>query len=316
MVIGMDTTAPKIKHLLSVESLDKASVNYLLDKTDYFLAEFLNNNATLDTLRGIIVANLFFEPSTRTRISFEIAAKRLGAIILNPHMETSALKKGESLIDTIHTFEEMGTEMFIVRHADNNTAHFIASELRHDACVINGGDGYNQHPTQALIDLYTIRQHKPDFKDLIVTVVGDIAHSRVARSLIEALKLMGTETIRLVAPKELVPNDSDRIGVEVCSTLDEGLVDADVIMALRIQKERMEESDIPDTKKFFNRYGLTTKNLRLAKNDAIVMHPGPLNRGVEIESAVADGPQSVILEQVRYGAAVRMAVMDTLFKSK
>ena len=224
-----------------METLSKENIYFFFERTDYFLKEGLQDHNTFDTLQGRIVTNLFFEPSTRTRASFEIAAKRLGAIILNPQMETSATAKGESLLDTIHTYEAMGTDIFVVRHSDNNTAQFIAAELISQANIINGGDGNNQHPTQALLDLYTIHKHKPDFPNLSVAIIGDILHSRVARSLIDGLKIMGAEDIRLIAPKELLPTNVSHLGVKLFSDLQSGLAEADVIMTLRIQKERMEK---------------------------------------------------------------------------
>ena len=227
-------------------------------------------------------------------------------------MKTSSTVKGESLLDTIHNFEALGTDIFVIRHADNNTAHFVSSELLSTASVINAGDGDNQHPTQGLLDLLTIHQYKPDFTELSLAIVGDIAHSRVARSLIAGLQIMGTTDIRLIAPESLVPDDAAQLGVRISHSLKDGLRDTDVVMALRIQKERMQEAFIPNPDKFFNEFGLTEKTIRYAKPDAIVMHPGPMNRGVEIESSVADGKQSVILQQVRNGIAMRMAIFDSL----
>ena len=296
-----------------MESLDRDTVIKLIKKADSMRLDNDKKSAIIPFLEGKIVANLFFEPSTRTRNSFEIAAKRFNAIVLSPNMSSSSTTKGESLIDTVHTFEALGTSLFIIRHSDNNTAQFIASELTGNASVINAGDGTNQHPTQTLADLMTIRQHKSEFESLIVTIVGDIMHSRVARSAIIGLKIMGVNTIRLIAPDELIPRDVDHLAVDVYDNFDQGLKDADVVMTLRMQTERFPSSDIPDLDKFSLNFCLTEERLANAKPDAIVMHPGPINRGVEIASKVADGPQSVILQQVSNGVAVRMAVIDSLF---
>lgn len=307
---------PFMRHLLGMETLDRSTIEFLFERANFFLNSCLREQGMLDILKGKIVANLFFEPSTRTRVSFEIAAKRLGAITLNPHMASSATVKGESLLDTIHVFEKMGTEIFVIRHSDNNTAQFIASELSGNACIINGGDGDNQHPSQALLDLFTIQRYKPDFANLAVAIVGDVMHSRVARSLIEGLKIMGTTKIHLIAPQALIPPNHAELGVSIFNSMVEGLAGCDVVMALRIQKERIEAAALPNPEKFHNEYGLTTERLAFANPDAIVMHPGPMNRGIEIDSDVADGPQSVIAEQVINGVAMRMAIMDTLIQNK
>lgn len=310
------TKIPHLFHLLDMETLDATIIQYLFSRADYYLTESLQPDAVFDLLKGKIVTSLFFEPSTRTRISFEIAAKQLGAICLSPHMATSATVKGESLLDTVHTYEAMGTDIFIVRHADNNTAQFIASELFSNASIINGGDGNNQHPSQALLDLYTIQKHKPLFTELKVAIIGDIMHSRVARSLIMGLKIMGTESIHLIAPPTLISEDYETLGVKVFEDIEKGLEDVDVIVTLRIQKERMEAAALPDPDKFHKEYGLTKARLNYAKPNAIVMHPGPVIRGIEIDSDVADGPQSVILEQVTNGVSMRMAIMDTVIHAK
>lgn len=305
------SSEPLLKHLTSVTSLSEDIVRALFKRADYFKTT-MEKDATTTRLQGKIVANLFFEPSTRTLNSFEIAAQRLGALILSPNLQFSSTVKGESLIDTIHTFEALGTSIFVIRHTNNNTAEFVASELLTSAHVINGGDGTNEHPTQALLDLYTIHQHKK-FKGLSVAIIGDIAHSRVARSLIIGLRVMGCTDIRIIAPKVLVPDDADDLEIQVADSFQDGLADVDVVCALRIQKERIEEAKIPDASKFFDKYGLTQQRLELAKPDAIVMHPAPINRGIEIESSVADGPQSVILDQMSNGVAMRMAIMDAMY---
>lgn len=303
---------PVLQHLIDMESLDLKTIHYLFNRAEKFLTGCLAKNCLLKSLSGKIITNLFFEPSTRSRNSFIVAAERLGAIVLNPSMDALATVKGESLIDTIHTFESIGTSLFVIRHSHNNTASFVATELLTDAAVINAGDGDNQHPSQALLDLFTIQRHKPNFQQLKVAIIGDILHSRVARSLIRGLNIMGTASIRLIAPETLVPNDIGQLHVEVFPNLEKGLEDVDVVVTLRIQKERMQEALIPAPDKFYQEFGLTPASLAYAKPDAIVMHPGPINRNVEIASSVADGPQSVILEQVRNGVAMRMAIMDCL----
>lgn len=300
------------RHLVDMASLNQQTIQDLFELTQTFLDQCLNKGCTLKNLSNKMVLNLFFESSTRTRNSFSIAAQRLGAIVLNPDMTQSATIKGESLLDTVHTFEAMGVDLFIIRHSNNNTASFVANELKSSASIINGGDGINQHPTQCLLDLFTISRHKPSFKDISVAIIGDVLHSRVARSLVEGLHIMGTSDIRIIAPEALAPTTDDMPNIPVYHSLEEGLQQADVIVALRIQKERMQHALLPDPGKFYRAFGLTTKALEYAKKDAIVMHPGPMNRGVEIDSKVADGPQSVILEQVRNGIAMRMAIMDAL----
>ncbi len=303
---------PLMRHLLTMESLDQNIIGQLLDKADLMLRECVDKGRTVPTLAGKIVANLFFEPSTRTLNSFEIAAKRLGAICISPDISKSATVKGESLIDTIHTFEAMGTDYITIRHSDNNTAQFVASELKGATSIINAGDGVNQHPTQGLLDLLTIRQNKNDFTQLSVAIIGDIAHSRVARSLIAGLRIMNTPDIRIIAPAAFMPADSDELGVTTYTDIEKGLRDVDVVVTLRIQKERIDASDIPDNEKYFKSFGITNERVALAKPDAIVMHPGPMNRGIEIESSVADGIQSRILQQVRNGVAIRMAIMESM----
>ncbi len=302
-----------IQHLISIEPLDKEIIEAIFERTRFFLELCLNKRTTLKNLTGKVVANLFFESSTRTRNSFTLAAERLGAIVLNPNMTQLSTTKGESLLDTIHTLEAMGTDLFIIRHSDSHSANFIATELKSDAVVINAGDGNNEHPTQCLADLFTINHYKRRFKDIKVAIIGDILHSRVARSLIEGLHIMGTTSINLIAPPTLLPaTTTDQYKATTYNTLEEGLANVDVIVALRIQKERIPSSAMPDFDKFYREFGLTPATLAFAKPNAIVMHPGPLNRGIEIDSCVADGPQSVILKQVHHGLAVRMALMDML----
>ncbi len=303
---------PELSHLLTMKSLDAAKITYLIDRAEYFLKNVIAKNAVLDTLRGKVIANLFFEPSTRTRNSFEIAEKRLGAIILSPSMSESSTTKGELLVDTLHNLTAMGTSLFVIRHPDNNLAEFLATELRSSAAIVNAGDGSNEHPTQTLLDLMTIRQHFKDFSKLTVAIVGDVKHSRVARSLISGLNTMGVQQIRLITPKNLAIDNPEALNATVFHDVEAGLKEVDIVYALRTQKERMAATLHPNDDQFFKSFGITEDRLMLAKPSAIVMHPGPMNRGVEIASNVADGPQSVILQQTRNSVAVRMAVIETL----
>jgi aspartate carbamoyltransferase catalytic subunit len=261
-------------------------------------------------LRGKSIFNLFFEPSTRTRTTFEIAAKRLSADVVNLNIATSSQTKGETLLDTVANLSAMHADMFIVRHAQSGAAHLIARHVGEEVHVINAGDGRHAHPTQALLDMFTIREYKGAFTDLRVAIVGDILHSRVARSEIHALTTLGVPEVRVIGPRTLLPTQVGQLGVHVYHDMEEGLRDVDVVIMLRLQSERMNGALLPSAEEFFKYYGLTPEKLAHAKPDAIVMHPGPMNRGVEIESSVADGRQSVILPQVTFGIAVRMAVMS------
>ncbi len=308
----MNTTKPKIHRLIKIENLDRSGIEYLLDKAEYFSRADYSSLMQAQSLAGKIVTTLFFEPSTRTRNSFIIAAQKLGAIVISPEISNSSVQKGESLIDTVRSFEAMGTSIFIIRHRENHSVEFITSKLLEKTAIINAGDGSHSHPTQALLDLLTIRQHKKNFENLSVAIIGDIAHSRVANSCIRGLLMMGVKDIRLIAPSTFLPEKIEDSAIKTFQNLKEGLKDADVIMALRIQSERIEQTEFPDLHRFAEEYGLTSENIKTAKPDAIIMHPGPINRGVEIDSAVADGPQSVILEQVRNGVAIRMAILDTM----
>jgi aspartate carbamoyltransferase catalytic subunit len=258
------------------------------------------------------VINLFYEASTRTRTSFEIAAKRLSADVINLNIAASSSSKGETLLDTVDNLSAMHADMFVVRHSSSGAAHLIASHVAPHVHVINAGDGRHAHPTQGLLDIYTIRHYKKDFGGLSVAIVGDVLHSRVARSLIHALTTLGAPDVRVIGPRTLLPTGVEQLGVSVHHDMREGLAGCDVVMMLRLQNERMKGPLLPSAQEFFKSYGLTPAKLALAKPDAIVMHPGPLNRGVEIDSAVADGPHSVILPQVTFGIAVRMAVMSIL----
>lgn len=299
-------------HLLSIEGLPKAVLTQILDTAGTFLSVNERDVKKVPLLRGKSVFNLFFENSTRTRTTFEIAAKRLSADVINLDIARSSTAKGESLLDTIANLSAMHADMFVVRHSESGAPHLIAQHCAPHVHVVNAGDGRHAHPTQGLLDMYTIRHFKGDFTQLSVAIVGDIVNSRVARSDIHALTTLGVPEIRAVGPKTLVPADLSGMGVHVCHDMVEGIRGADVIIMLRLQNERMNGAVLPSAGEYFKRFGLTAEKLALAKPDAIVMHPGPINRGVEIDSTVADGRASVILPQVTFGIAVRMAVMSTI----
>jgi len=299
-------------HLLSIEGLPRAVIEQILDTAGSFLSVNDREVKKVPLLRGKSVFNLFFENSTRTRTTFEIAAKRLSADVINLDIARSSTAKGETLLDTVANLSAMHADMFVVRHSESGAPHLIAQHCAPHVHVVNAGDGRHAHPTQGLLDMYTIRHFKKDFRNLTVAIVGDIVHSRVARSDIHALNILGVPEIRAVGPKTLVPGDLRDMGVRVCHDMAEGVKDADVIIMLRLQNERMNGGMLPSSGEFFKHFGLTPEKLALAKPDAIVMHPGPINRGVEIASEVADGRSSVILPQVTFGIAVRMAVMAIL----
>jgi aspartate carbamoyltransferase catalytic subunit len=306
----------KLQHLLSTEGLPLPVITQILDTAESFLEVSDRDVKKVPLLRGKSVFNLFFENSTRTRTTFEIAAKRLSADVINLDVSRSSTAKGETLLDTIDNLCSMHADMFVVRHATSGAPFLIAEHLkrigRDDIHVVNAGDGRHAHPTQGLLDMYTIRHYKKDFSNLTVAIVGDILHSRVARSDLHALRTLGCGEIRAIAPKTLLPGYLENLGVKVFHDMNEGLKDCDVVIMLRLQNERMNGALLPSAGEYFKRYGLTPEKLALAKPDAIVMHPGPMNRGVEIDSSVADGPQAVILNQVTFGIAVRMAVMGIL----
>ena len=302
----------RLRHFLTTEGLSRQTLTEILDHAENFASVINKPVKKAPLLRGKTIANLFFEASTRTRTTFELAAKRLSADVININIQTSATKKGESLLDMLRNLEAMHCDMFIVRHMQSGAAHFIAEHVAPHISVINAGDGSHAHPTQAMLDMFTIRRHKPDFTALRVAIIGDIMHSRVARSQIHALNILGVPDVRVIGPHTLIPPQVEHLGVHVFHQMEQGLRDVDVVIALRLQRERMEGALLPSEDEYFNCYGLTPEKLALARNDAIVMHPGPINRGVEIESTVADGPQSVILEQVTNGLAVRMAVMSLI----
>jgi len=306
----------RLRHFLTIEGLNAPLIHALMDKAQDFLDISAHPNKKSTLLHGKTVTNLFFEPSTRTRTTFELAAKRLSADVMNINIATSSTTKGESLLDTLRNLEAMHTDIFVVRHDQSGAAHFIAQHVAPNVAVINAGDGRHAHPTQAILDMLTIRQHKPQFNDLCVAIVGDILHSRVARSQLQALHLLGVGEIRVIAPKTLLPRSIEQYGVHVFHDLSEGLCDVDVIMMLRLQKERMLSALLPNEQEYYHCYGLTEERLSRAKPDAIVLHPGPINRQVEIASSVADGPQSVILQQVSNGIAVRMAVMAMIMENR
>ncbi|MBE0436028.1 MAG: aspartate carbamoyltransferase catalytic subunit [Methylomicrobium sp.] len=306
----------KLKHFLTIDGLDKALLTEILDTAESFAEMSGHHVKKVPLLRGKTIVNLFFENSTRTRTTFELAAKRLSADVISMNIATSATSKGESLLDTIRNLEAMFVDMFVVRHGTSGAAHFIAEHTAPHISVINAGDGRHSHPTQAMLDMFTIRQFKPDFSALRVAIIGDILHSRVARSQILALNTLGAAEVRVIAPKTLLPAHVETLGVTVCHNLTEGLEDIDVIIMLRLQKERMTSALLPSESEYFKCFGLTPEKLEIAKPDAIVMHPGPINRGVEIDTRVADGPQSVILRQVSNGIAIRMAVMSMAMQTQ
>jgi len=299
----------QLHHLLTLEGLPAEILWQILDTAKTFVGTRVKK---VPLLRGKSVFNVFFEPSTRTRTTFEIAAKRLSADVINLNVTVSSQSKGESLLDTVDNLSAMHADMFVVRHAQSGAAHLIARHAGPHQHVINAGDGRHAHPTQGLLDAYTIRHYKKDFTSLSVAIVGDILHSRVARSLIHALNILGTPEVRVIGPQTLLPTGVESLGVRVFHDMRKGLAGTDVIVMLRLQNERMRGPLLPSAQEFNKYYGLTPEKLALARPDAIVMHPGPMNRGVEIDSSVADGSQSVILPQVTFGIAVRMAVMSIL----
>ena len=301
--------AGHLKHLLTVEGLSRELLTEVLDQAEGFLGVAQQAVKKVPLCRGKVVANLFFETSTRTRTTFELAAKRLSADVLNLNIAASATTKGETLLDTLRNLEAMQVDMFVVRHAASGAAHFIATQAAPHVSVINAGDGRHAHPTQGMLDMFTIRRHKGAFENLRIAIVGDILHSRVARSQIAALNTLGAGEIRVIGPRTLMPAQVESLGVRVFEDLREGVRDADVVIMLRLQRERMSVALLPSEHEYFQLYGLTEERLSTARPDAIVMHPGPINRGVEMDTQVADGPRSVILEQVSNGIAVRMAVI-------
>ena len=303
----------ELQHLLSTEGLPARILTDILDRaTEFVDLAGRGEIKKVPLLHGKSIFNIFFENSTRTRTTFEIAAKRLSADVVNLNIGSSSTSKGETLLDTVDNLCAMHADMFVVRHAQSGAAHLIARHVAPEIHVINAGDGRHAHPTQALLDMFTIRHYKKEFHNLRVAIVGDILHSRVARSQIHALTTLGVPEVRVIAPKTLLPSHVEQLGVHVFHDMEQGLRGVDVILMLRLQNERMQGAALPSAQEYFKNYGLTPEKLALAKPDAIVMHPGPMNRGVEIDSSVADGSHSVILPQVTFGIAVRMAVMSTL----
>ena len=302
----------QLRHLLTIDGLEAETIIEILDTAESFISIGQRHIRKVPLLHGRTVVNLFFEPSTRTRTTFEIAAKRLSADVINLNASRMATSKGESVLDTVRTLEAMHTDMFVVRDGSSGTAHLIARHVPAHVHIINAGDGRHAHPTQAMLDMFTIRQHKGAFDQLRFAIVGDILHSRVARSQIHALNILGAREVRVIGPQTLLPTEIERLGVTAFTNMDDGLSDIDVIMMLRLQLERMEGQLIPSSQEYFRLYGLTSERVALAAPDAVVMHPGPMNRGLEIASSVADGERSLILPQVTNGIAVRMSIMAKL----
>ena len=306
----------RLRHFLGIEGLSRALLTEILDNAERFAPVGDRAVKKVPLLRGKTVANLFFEPSTRTRTTFDLAAKRLSADVLNLNIEASSTKKGESLTDTLRNLEAMQCDMFVVRHQTSGAAEFIARQVAPYISVINGGDGRHEHPTQAMLDAFTIRRLKRDFRRLKVAIVGDVAHSRVARSEIHALRILGVPDIRVVGPKTLIPPRVEALGVSVHHTLEDGIRDVDVVVMLRLQQERMDGAYLPSAREYFHFWGLDEDKLSHARPGAFIMHPGPMNRGVEIESGIADHKtRSLITEQVEMGVAIRMAVLETLARN-
>jgi aspartate carbamoyltransferase catalytic subunit len=310
------TSSGALRHLLTLRGLTREQLTGLLDRAETFLSPHGEKPVRSDALNGRTVANLFFEPSTRTRASFDLAAKRLGADVLNLDVNTSSRKKGESILDMIYTLQAMQIDVFVVRDASAGVPAYIARHVNDHVSILNAGESDVSHPTQGLLDLLTIRQHKPDFEKLTVTIVGDIAHSRVARSAVQGLITMGTGEIRLVSPRALAPDPEEMPSARILHRIEDGVRGADVVMALRIQRERIGNLDgIPGIDEYFANYGVSHERMKLAAPDAIVMHPGPMNRGIEIESSLADSRRSVITKQVTNGLAVRMAILSTVIET-
>ena len=305
----------RLRHFLSIEGLNRTLLTEILDTAENFVSVGNRAAKKVPLLRGKTIANLFFEPSTRTRTTFDLAEKRLSADVLNININTSATTKGETLLDTLQNLTAMQIDLFVVRHSASGAAHFIAQHVPDSVSVINAGDGRHAHPTQAMLDMFTIRKHKEDFTRLRFAIVGDVLHSRVARSQIHALNMLGCPEVRVIGPHTLSPSHVEDLGVHFTTNMEAGLDGVDVIIMLRLQNERMSGALLPSKGEYFHYYGLTEQRLKRAAADAIVMHPGPMNRGVEIESAVADSGHSVILQQVTNGIAVRMAVLSIDRKS-
>lgn len=306
--LQLDTDG-NLRHLLTTEGLPKPLLERILDTAESLVPERSAPPKKVPLLRGKTVFNVFFENSTRTRTTFELAAKRLSADVINMDVSTSSRSKGEDDLDTLFTLQAMGADIFVIRHPENGATARFASHVDPQVALINAGDGSHAHPTQALLDVFTIRRHRPDFENLSVAIVGDIEHSRVARSNIHALKTLGTTDIRVVGPECFLPSDANTLGVSATTDIARGLAGADIVMGLRIQRERIAGDALSDVERYHKHFGLTTANLAHAAPRALIMHPGPINRGVEITEDVAYSEQSLILEQVRNGIGIRMAVM-------
>ena len=306
----------RLRHLLTLDGLPRERIVALLDRAEMLREQSRGGSRHLDLLADRTVINLFFEPSTRTRTSFDLAAKRLGAQVINFDIASSSTVKGESLLDTVHTLEAMHCDAFVVRHKESGTPEYVARHLRSRAAVLNAGDGNHAHPTQGLLDALTLRRYRPDFSALRVVICGDVRHSRVARSDAHALRTLGVRELRLCAPPELAPDAGDFPNCRFFDDFDEAITGVDVAIMLRLQKERMQSAAIPSEAEYFRRYGLSAARLSRANPECLVMHPGPINRGVEIAGDVADGAQSLILEQVGNGVFVRMAVLAELVAPK
>jgi aspartate carbamoyltransferase catalytic subunit len=305
-----------LRHLITLETLTRDRIEDLLDRAQSFVRPIGEPPTESDELAGYTVANLFTEPSTRTRVSFELAAKRLGAHVVNLEVQLSSRVKGESMLDTVYTLESLHVDVFVIRDAEAGVPGLVAESVHPHVSVLSAGEAHLAHPTQGLLDALTVRQRKPRLEDLAIAIVGDVRHSRVARSAYHAFRALGAGEIRIVAPQAYMPEPAEFAGCMRHTTLSRGLKEVDVIMMLRIQKERMSHAALPDADRYFAKYGLTPERLALAKGDAIVMHPQPMNRGIEIASDVADGPQSVIRDQVRNGVAVRMAVLSAVCRGR
>jgi aspartate carbamoyltransferase catalytic subunit len=306
----------RLRHLTTLEGLDDALIRSLLERAQRYLRPPGEMPAHGRTLAGITVGNIFTEPSTRTRASFELAAKRLGADVINLEIQLSSRMKGETVLDTIYTLQAMAVDVFVIRDAEPGVCQYVAEHVKDHVSVLSAGEAHLSHPTQGLLDALTILQYKGGFRDLVIVVVGDVRHSRVARSTYQVLSALGVGELRIVAPKGLMPEAGEFDGATRFDSIEAGIAHADVVMMLRIQKERMAEAAIPDPHEYFRRWGLTSERLRLARPEAIVMHPGPMNREIEIASNVADGPHSVIRQQVTNGVAVRMAVLETVIENR
>jgi aspartate carbamoyltransferase catalytic subunit len=305
-----------LRHLLTLEGLGKLQIEQLLTRAQQFARPIGQAPVIKNTLAGATVANMFTEPSTRTRVSFELAAKRLGADVVNLEMQLSSRVKGESMLDTIFTLEACHVDVFVIRDAEAGVPGLVAANVQPHVCVLSAGEGSVSHPTQGLLDALTILQVKKKFDGLKIAIVGDVKHSRVARSAWHVFATLGVGEIRIVGPKALMPDAGEFAGCERATSLDAGIAGVDVVMMLRIQKERMATAQIPDADRYFAKFGLSAERLAKARPDAIVMHPQPMNRGIEIASDVADGPQSVIRDQVRNGVAVRMAVLEAVIEGR